>query len=125
MSEYLFSLVLMHRDIKWSGNVMLTVVGTSKSQGQAVAQEVRLGFNARPFHVALIVDKVALTYIFLQVLQFFLVIIIPPIPHTHSFIHQHYIILIRSDSVIKQTHFKSQKCLGESRIMKARCITGT
>jgi len=64
-------------------------------QGQAVAQEVRLGFNPRPLHVALIVDKVALTYIFLQVLQFFLVIVIPPIPYTHSFIHQHYIILVK------------------------------
>jgi len=101
LPKYLFSLVLMHRDIKWSGNVMFAVVETSKSEGQAMAQEVRLGFNARPFHVALIVDKVALTFILLQVLQFFLVIIIPPIPHAHSFIHQLYIVLVRNDIVIK------------------------
>ena len=61
----------MHRDIKWSGNVMFTIVETSKMQGQAMAQEVRLGFNLMPVHVALIVDKVALTYIFLQVLPVF------------------------------------------------------
>jgi hypothetical protein len=64
---------------------MFAVVETSKSQGQAVAQEVRLRFNPRSVHVALILDKVALTYIFLQVLQFFLVIIIPPLP-PYSFI---------------------------------------
>jgi len=44
---------------------MFAVVETPKSQGQAVAQEVRLGFNPRPVHVELIVDKVALTYILL------------------------------------------------------------
>jgi hypothetical protein len=87
----------MHRDVMWSGNVVFAVVETYKARGQAMAQEVRLGFNARPFHVALIVDQVALTYIFLQVLHFFLVIIIPPIHHTHSFIHQQYIILVRND----------------------------
>jgi hypothetical protein len=91
----------MHRDIMQSGNVMFAVVETSKSQGQAVAKEVRLGFNARPVHVALIVDKVVLTYIFLQVLQIFLVIIVPPTLHTHSFIPQHCIILVRNANVVK------------------------
>jgi len=80
---------------------MFAVAETSKSQGQAVAQEVRLGFNPRPVNVALIVDIVALTRIFLRVLQFFPVIIIPPIPHIRSSIHHLYIILVRNDDVIK------------------------
>ena len=107
---------------------MFTVVETSKSRGQAMPQVVRLGFNARPFHMALIVDQVALTYIFLQVLQFFLVIIIPPIPHTHSFIHQQYIILVRNDILKNKdlnTASKLQVCKSILRpIVTYGCETG-
>jgi hypothetical protein len=44
---------------------MFAVVETSKSQGQAMAHEVRLGLNPRPVHVALIVDKLSLAQVFL------------------------------------------------------------
>jgi hypothetical protein len=38
-----------------------------------------------PIHVGFVVDKVALENIFLPVLQFFPVSIIPPLLQTHSF----------------------------------------
>jgi hypothetical protein len=41
--------------------------------------------DTRPVNVALLVDKVALGQVFLQVLQFSPVSVVPPMLHTHSF----------------------------------------
>ena len=44
-------------------------------------------FNPRPLHVTFFVQKVALWQVFLSELQFSPLTIIPPMLHTHSFIH--------------------------------------
>ena len=46
----------------------------------------RPGLNPKPFHVRVVVDKVALGQAFVRVLQFPPVRIIPPMLHTHSLI---------------------------------------
>jgi len=43
-------------------------------------------FNPRPVQKRLVVDTVVVRQVFLQVLQFSLVSIMPPMLHTHSFI---------------------------------------
>jgi len=44
-------------------------------------------FKPTPVHVGLLVDKVALGHVYLQVLKFSFVHIIPPMLHTHSLTH--------------------------------------
>jgi hypothetical protein len=48
-----------------------------------VVTQSRSKFDSRPVHVGFVVDKVALGRFFLRTLQFFSVIIIPPMLHTH------------------------------------------
>jgi len=43
-------------------------------------------FNPRPVHVGFVVDRVAMRQVFLQVLRFPTIIIIPPVLHIHLFI---------------------------------------
>ena len=45
------------------------------------------GFNARPFHVWFVVEKVVLGQVSVRVLWFFPVIIIPLVLHTHLHLH--------------------------------------
>ena len=47
----------------------------------------RHGLDPRPFHVRFVVDKVALRHVFLQVLLFPPVNIIPPLLHMHLRVH--------------------------------------
>jgi len=44
-------------------------------------------FNPRPVHVGFVVDRVAMRQVYLQVLQFPTIIIIPPVLHVHLFIY--------------------------------------
>jgi len=44
-------------------------------------------FNPRPVHVGFVVDRVALRQVFLQVLRFPTIIVIPPVLHIHLFIY--------------------------------------
>jgi len=46
----------------------------------------RLGFDSRPVNVNFVMNKMTLRQVFLQALQFYLVIIILPMLHTRSFI---------------------------------------
>jgi len=43
--------------------------------------------NARQVHVGFVVDRVAMRQVFLQVLWFTTIIIIPPVLHIHLFIY--------------------------------------
>jgi hypothetical protein len=54
----------------------------------------RPGFNARPVCLGFVLDKAALEWVFLPILQISPVSIIPPMLHPHSLIcHCHYITL--------------------------------
>ena len=66
-------------------------------QGCAMAQAVVSGlsprkpwFNTRPVHMGFVVDKMAVGYIFLQILWSSLVGIIPPMPRTHLSLTLHF-----------------------------------
>jgi hypothetical protein len=54
-----------------------------------------------PVHVGFVVDKVVLGQVFLQLLLFYPVSIIPQISHIHSFIYQRRCINLAIDNVFK------------------------
>jgi hypothetical protein len=54
---------------------------------------LRHGCDPRTVHVRFMINKVALDNIFLRVLRFSQVIIIPPMFHTHH--HHHHLLLLR------------------------------
>lgn len=69
-----------------------------------MAQAVVAGLSPRrsgSIHVGFVLGKAAVGQVFLKVLQFFRVNIVPPMIHIHSFTyHQHYMTAV-SDRVVK------------------------
>jgi hypothetical protein len=59
-------------------------------------------FSPRPVCVGIMTDEIAVGQVFLWVLLFSPVSIIPPIPHTPSFIYHQRYITLRVNSVVKQ-----------------------
>jgi hypothetical protein len=62
----------------------------------------RPGFNPRPVHVRFVVDELTLRQVFLPVLWFSPVSIIPPVLHTHSLIYHCCYTISATDSAVKQ-----------------------
>jgi hypothetical protein len=62
---------------------------------------IRASFNLRHVCVEFVVDKVALGHVFLRVIQFSPVRIVPPILHTRSFLCCRCYIISAVDSIVK------------------------